>query len=115
MSPSTRGNPNAVKPNNSAASSSSSASAASGMSGEGASTIRSTSPNKLPNGRLRLGGRVRDEAAESGGGPSANNNEPGTVDWVSEGERPEAVIFLHGFNSPVSDALKRVAQLWYTQ
>ena len=24
----------------------------------------------------------------------------------------EAVVFLHGFNSPVADALKRVAQLW---
>ena len=27
-------------------------------------------------------------------------------------ELMEAVIFLHGFNSPISDALKRVAGLW---
>jgi hypothetical protein len=37
---------------------------------------------------------------------------PGSVDWVVEAPQPEAVIFIHGFNSPVADALKRVAQLW---
>jgi len=33
--------------------------------------------------------------------------------WTSTSAmHSEAVIFLHGFNSPMSDALKRVAQLW---
>ena len=72
-----------VKPNSSGASSSSSPSSA--------------VPSKLPNGRLRLG---------NDGSPDA------PMQWVAEGERPEAVIFLHGFNSPIADALKRVAQLW---
>ena len=75
--------PTKVKPNSSAASSSSSPSSA--------------VPSKLPNGRLRLG---------NDGSPDA------PMQWVAEGERPEAVIFLHGFNSPIADALKRVAQLW---
>ena len=33
--------------------------------------------------------------------------------WTSNSSmNMEAVIFLHGFNSPISDALKRVAGLW---
>ena len=63
-----------------------------------------SSPNflgvsSLPeNGRLRLGG------VEAG--------QPGSADWVAAAPQDEAVVFLHGFNSPVADALKRVAQLW---
>ena len=52
-------------------------------------------------GRLRLGG--------------AEPDRPGSVDWTVEdasGPPAEAVVFVHGFNSPVADALKRVAQLW---